>query len=228
MQNLGRYVVKISCASLNHPLSFLWFTNRMAYWRSSGLISSNSLFTLNLGSQWLKSEGAWVRFRCFCFLWLKVLGSYTSPFWSLRDTSTIPCMDFPRLHFPCTEELLALFLTHLHLICSLIVVTSFLPAFSPALCISSPGEWIKISVGSRSKEGILPLCSAAKPPVVLWPPLASATQEIHGRVRAGTNKAMKIGRGLKHLPYGNRLRELDYFGLAPGLLCFLFCSIVSS
>ncbi|KAK4815692.1 hypothetical protein QYF61_005505 [Mycteria americana] len=70
---------------------------------------------------------------------------------------------------------------------------------------------IQSSRASRSREGILPLCSALlrPPPAVLCPDLGSSAQEGHGPVR----RAMRIIRGMEHLCYEDRLRELGLFNL---------------
>ncbi|GAB0198130.1 hypothetical protein GRJ2_002278400 [Grus japonensis] len=56
---------------------------------------------------------------------------------------------------------------------------------------------ITSSVTSRSREGILPLHSALR----------------HGPIGASPEAAMKMLRGLEHLCYGDRLRELGLFSL---------------
>ena len=48
---------------------------------------------------------------------------------------------------------------------------------------------IKSSVASRTREGILPLCSGATPPGVLCPALEPSAQERHGPVGAGPEEA---------------------------------------
>ncbi|KAK4825667.1 hypothetical protein QYF61_001490 [Mycteria americana] len=70
--------------------------------------------------------------------------------------------------------------------------------------------FIKRSVASRSREGILPLYSA-----LVRPPrgTASSLQEGHGPVGAGPEEATKMVRGLEHLSCEDRLRELGLFSL---------------
>jgi len=48
---------------------------------------------------------------------------------------------------------------------------------------------IKRSTASRSREGILPLCSGESPPGVLRPVLEPTAQEGHGPVGAGPEEA---------------------------------------
>jgi len=50
---------------------------------------------------------------------------------------------------------------------------------------------IKSGVASRSKEGILPLCSGETPPEVLCPALEPPAQEGHGAVEAGPQEGHK-------------------------------------
>ncbi|KAK4826670.1 hypothetical protein QYF61_010679 [Mycteria americana] len=73
---------------------------------------------------------------------------------------------------------------------------------------------IKRSVTSRSREVILPLYSAlVRAPGALRPALGSPAQDRHGPVGAGPEEATEMVRGLEHLCYGERLRELGLFSL---------------
>jgi len=74
---------------------------------------------------------------------------------------------------------------------------------------------IKSNMASRAREGILPLYSTLLRPhleswVQLWSP---QHKKAHGCVGAGPEEATEMIRGLEHLSYEDRLRELGLFSL---------------
>jgi len=72
---------------------------------------------------------------------------------------------------------------------------------------------IPSSVGSRVREGVLPLCSALvrPPPGVVYPALEPSAQDRHGPVGAAPEEATAMVREQEHLCCAERLRELGLF-----------------
>jgi len=73
---------------------------------------------------------------------------------------------------------------------------------------------IKRSVASRSREGMLPLCSAlVRAHPESHPALEPPAQDRQGAVGAGPEEATKMMRGLEHLCCEERVGELGLFSL---------------
>ncbi|PKU38020.1 pol- hypothetical protein [Limosa lapponica baueri] len=81
---------------------------------------------------------------------------------------------------------------------------------------------IKRSVASRSREVILPLYSALEYCIQLWSPQHRKDMDLLVWVQ---QRATKMIRGMEHLSYENKLRELGWFSLQKRRLQRHYCSL---
>jgi len=72
---------------------------------------------------------------------------------------------------------------------------------------------IKSGMASRSREGVLPLCSGETSPGVLCPALEPSAWERQGPLGAGPEEATEMIQGLEPLCCKERLRDLGLLSL---------------